>query len=437
MGFYRSSFIPLALFAAGAHADDATSQQDAAVHVQSTVVEQYHDAFRSPFQGANSLDPKSDAEETFDLTLFAGARVWQGGEAYVNPEIDQGFGLSNTLGVAGFPSGEAYKVGKSSPYLRLQRAFLRQTLNLGGEQENVDAAANQLGGVRTKDNVVLTIGKFSVADVFDTNAYAHDPRGDFLNWSLIDSGAFDYAADAWGYSIGIAAEWTQGEWTCRAGLFNLSKVPNSTRLETDFSQYEFVSELEYRYALAGQAGKLKLLGFVNHGRMGSYDDAIALAQSSGSIPDTSLVRRTASRPGGAFNLEQSLGDRFGVFARLSRNDGTEEAYEFTEINRSAAAGMSLKGSSWARPSDNIGVAAVVNALSSPARRYFADGGLGILIGDGQLPRYGAERIAELYYNAALTGWLALSVDYQYVDHPAYSRDRGPVSVLGMRLHAGF
>ena len=427
----------LFLLPAAACAGELPADETWSLHGQSTVVEQYHDAFHSPFQGANSLDPRSDAEETFDLTLFVGLRLWRGGEVYINPEIDQGFGLSNTLGMAGFPSGEAYKVGKQAPYFRLQRAFLRQTFDLGGAEQTVEPDANQLGGHRTADNLVLTIGKFSVTDVFDTNAYAHDPRGDFLNWSLIDSGAFDYAADAWGYSLGMAAEWTHGDWTLRSGLFNLSNVPNSTRLGTDFSQYEFVSEVERRYTLGGQTGKLKLLGFVNRGRMGSYADAIALGLATGTTPDTSLVRRMASRPGVALNLEQPLGDHLGAFVRLSRNDGSEEAYEFTEINRSAAAGLALKGASWGRPQDALCIAGVVNGLSAHARDYLAAGGLGILIGDGQLPHYGSERIAEVYYDAAVASWLHFSLDYQRIVDPAYDRDRGPVNVLAARVHATF
>jgi high affinity Mn2+ porin len=198
------------------------------LHGQATFVEQYHPAFKSAYRGPNSMDPGSRGNETVDLTLYAGLRLWDGGEAYANPEIDQGFGLSNTLGAAGFPSGEAYKVGKSSPYFRLQRLFFRQTFDLGGEIEDIEDGPNQLGGIRTMNNLVLTGGKISPTDIFDTNAYAHDPKSDFLNWSLIDAGAFDYAADAWGYSYGIVGEWNQDWWTLRVGLFNLSRVPNTT-----------------------------------------------------------------------------------------------------------------------------------------------------------------------------------------------------------------
>jgi high affinity Mn2+ porin len=425
----------LLLFAAvPAQAQTADVPDWLSLHAQTTFVEQYHPAFHSPYRGPNSLAPQSVGDETFDATAFIGVRFWQDGVLYADPEIDQGFGLSNTLGVAGFPSGEAYKVGKEAPYFRLQRAFFRQTFDLGGESQKVDPDANEIGGTRTADNLILTAGKFSVTDVFDTNQYAHDPKQDFLNWALIDSGAFDYAADAWGYSYGGAAEWTRGWWTLRAGLFDLSRVPNSVKLMRGFGQFEAVAEAEERHTLLGRSGKLKVLGFLNRGNMGSYDDAIALAEATHSLPDTALVRRYKSRPGIALNLEQGLTDDLGFFARASLNDGSQEAYEFTEINRSLAAGLALKGTSWSRGDDTLGAAVVVNGMPSAARDYFADGGLGILIGDGRLPHYGSEDILEAYYKAQLWKWLAVSADYQFVARPAYNSDRGPVSVFALRLH---
>jgi high affinity Mn2+ porin len=184
--------------------------QSFALHVQATGTLQYHPAFRSPYRGAQSLDPGARGDETTDLTVYAGFKPWKGAEIWINPEIDQGFGLSGTLGVAGYPSGEAYKVGARAPYLKLPRLFLRQTFDLGGKREKTEADLNALGGSHTEDRVVLTVGKFGVPDVFDTNTYAHDPRQDFLNWSLIDTGTFDYAADAWGFTYG-AGTGTAGE----------------------------------------------------------------------------------------------------------------------------------------------------------------------------------------------------------------------------------
>jgi high affinity Mn2+ porin len=414
-----------------------TPTEDWAVHGQFTSVVQYHPAFTSPYRGPNSLDPGSRGNETVDATLFIGIRPWSGGEIWGDPEIDQGFGLSHTFGIAAFPSGEAYKVGSETPYFRLQRLFFRQTFDLGGDTETVSPDANQLGGTRTSNNLVVTLGKLSVIDIFDTNAYAHDPRGDFLNWGVIDSLAFDYAADSWGYSYGAAAEWTQSWWTLRSGIFNMSKIPNGPVLETNFSQYEVISEAEERHTLWGRAGKLKLLGFVNSARMGSYDDAVRLALETHTIPSTAFVRQYKSRGGAALNLEQSISETLGGFIRLSMNDGSQESYEFTDANRSLAAGLSLKGDAWQRPDDTAGLAFVGGDISHSARAYFALGGLGTLIGDGRLPHYGIEEIVETNYSAKVTSWLALSADYQLVVNPAYNPDRGPVSIFGGRLHAEF
>lgn len=415
-------------------ADSDADGQVWSIHGQITHLWQYHPAFRSPYRGANSLDPGSRGNETFDATLYAGARLWTGSEFWINPEIDQGFGLTDTLGAAGFPSGEAYKVGKSAPYFRLQRLFFRQTFNLGGEAQHLESGANQLAETQTADNIILTLGKFSVTDVFDTNLYAHDPKMDFMNWAIIDAGAFDYAADAWGFSYGVAVEWTQDWWTLRTGLFDLSRIPNTTALERDFSQFELVGEAEARHMFFGHEGKLKLLGYINRGRMGSYEDALRLAQSPGDTPDVALVRKYASRPGAAINFEQEVTDALGFFARASINDGTKEAYEFTEINNSVSIGLSLKGMSWSRPHDILGIAIVSSGMSQDARSYFAAGGLGILIGDGRLPHYGREDILEAYYNAVLADWLSIAADYQLITDPAYNRDRGPVSVFGIRAH---
>jgi len=417
--------------------DDTAAPEDFALHGQLTVVDQFHPAFRSPYRGPNSLDPGSRSDETVAGTYFAGARAWQGGQIYADLDIDQGFGLSGTFGVAAFPSGEAYKVGDANPYLRLQQFFLRQDIGLGGEVRNVAPGANQLGTTQSADNVVITLGKFAMTSVFDTNAYAHDPASDFLNWAVIDSGAFDYAADAWGYTYGSCVEWTQSWWTLRAGFFALSRVPNGKDLQTDFTQFELVDEVEARLDLFGQQGKFKLLAFLNQARMGSYDDAVRLGELTGTTPNTALVRRYNSRPGFALNIEQPIRDDLGAFLRVSFANGDEEAYEFTDIDQSLAAGLSLKGTGWGRSDDTVGLAEIVDGISKSARSYFAAGGLGTLIGDGRLPRYNPENVMETYYSAQIASWLAASADCQLIVDPAYNPDRGPVSMFGVRFRAEF
>jgi high affinity Mn2+ porin len=406
-----------------------------AFHGQFTYVNQYDPPFNTPYKGQNSLAPNI-GRETTDVTLYAGMRLWKGAEAWVNPEIDQGFGLSGSVGAAGFPSGEAYKVGADYPYTRLHRAFLRQTIDLGGEEQKVDAGLNQFSGTQTADRLVLTIGKFGVVDVFDTNKYAHDPRSDFLNWTILDTGTFDYAADAWAYTVGAAAEWYQGPWTLRAGLFDLSVAPNATHLDSTFEQFQWVGEIERRYTLWEQPGKLAITGFLTRGRMGSFQDAIQLAALTGAPADISAVRQYQSRGGISMNLEQQLTPNVGFFARAGIADGSKETYEFTDVDRTVAAGFSVSGKQWGRDDDTFGIAGVVNGISKVHEAFLNAGGLGILVGDGRLPNPGSEKIIETYYSFPVYS-TKFTLDYQLIVNPAYNRDRGPASVLGLRVHSQY
>jgi high affinity Mn2+ porin len=400
------------------------------IHWQATYVEQETQGFNAPYSGPNSLSPNS-GRETIDTTLFAGARLWSGAEAWINPEIDQGHGLDNTLGVAAFPSGTAYKVGKNQPYLRLPRLFVRQTLDLDDNREDTGGGANAFEARHSADRWVFTVGKFGVTDVFDTNQYAHDPRNDFLNWAVVDAGTFDYAADAWGYTVGAAAEWYQGAWTLREGVFDLSNVPNSTHLDPGFHEFQMDVELERRYELHGLGGRVLLTVFDNRARMALLDEAVA----SGNPSDLAAVRSYRSRVGASVGLEQPLSADLGVFARAGKAAGNAEIYEFTDIDRTVSGGLSLKGSRWGRPGDTIGLALIDDGISAERERYLNAGGLGILVGDGKLPHPGPEEIVETYYEVALLARVHLTLDYQWVNNPAYNRDRGPVSIVAVRLHA--
>lgn len=419
-----------------ARADAApAADENWAIHAQATLTGQATPGFPSPYAGTNSFKP-AETRETIDATLYLGARPWTGAELWANGEVDQGFGLSNTQGIAGFSSGEAYKVGKADPYLRLQRLFFRQTINLGGEAPPVAAAANQLAGHQKANRLVLTIGKFSVADVFDTNAYAHDPRGDFLNWAALDTGSFDYAADAWGYSYGAAAELYHGDWTLRAGGFNLSRQPNGEVLETGFGQYQLVGEVEHRHSIAGHRGAVRVGGFANHGRFMRLADALAAYAASGSLPDPASLRRPATRAGAMLNVEQEASARLGLFLRAGISNGDYEAYDFTDIDKTVAIGGQVKGDGWGRADDRVGFAAIVNGISKQRQAFLAAGGMGILVGDGALPHAGAEWIGEGWYGLAVMKGVNLAADYQLIVNPGYNRDRGPAHVFALRLHAG-
>jgi len=412
-------------------------------HGQATVSWQGYPAFRSPYEGPNSLPGSGEGREVADATLAAGVRLWQGAEAWVDPEFDQGFGLATTHGVAGFTSAEAYKFGSDYPYARVQRYFIRQNIDLGGDEQKVEADFNQFAGAQTANRLVLTIGKFSITDLFDTNRYANSSKTDFLNWSLINAGTFDYAGDAWGYTYGAAVEWYQSDWTLRGGVFDLSATPaggispSSYGLDPTFGQFQLVAEIERRYSLWDQPGAIKVTGFLSRGRAGEFAAVIALSQATGTPADINAVRSYSSRPGVSVNWQQQVTDSVGVFARAGWADGNVEPWDFTDIDRTVSGGVSLNGKPWGRPDDTIGIAGVINAISAVHEQFFNDGGLGILIGDGMLPHPGLEQIIETYYSYALTASMRLTADYQFINNPGYNTDRGPVNVFSGRIHWQF
>jgi high affinity Mn2+ porin len=425
----------MCLLQAASRAAEATAQ-DFALHVQFTYVEQATSRFNAPYSGRNSLTPDRGAE-TVDATLFLGARIGPGAELWISPEIDQGFGLDDTLGVAGFPSGEAYKVGKDRPYVRLPRLFVRETVDLGDRREALEPAQMQLGGAASSDRLVLTVGKFGVPDIFDGNEYAHDARNDFLNWAAIDAGTFDYAADAWGYTVGAALEWYHGPWALRFGAFDLSDVPNSPDLEPAFHEFQLVAEVQRDFAIGGRAGKIRVTGFDSRGRMGLLDQAVALAQSTDTAVDIASVRRYRTRLGASLSLEQELAAGVGLFVRAGKAAGNVEPYEFTDIDRTMSAGLSLAGGRWGRADDTVGLAGILDGISAERERYLNAGGLGVLVGDGKLPHPGPEKILETYYSLALLRYAHVTFDYQFIADPAYNHDRGPVSVFAVRVHAQY
>jgi high affinity Mn2+ porin len=386
-----------------------------------------------------------DTAKTFDFTLYLGARVWRGGEFYIDPELDQGYGLgfpspgfvtyTGTVGAAGFPSAEAYKVGSASSYSRVQRIFVRQTIDLGGPKQYVAPDENQLGESVDTRHLTLTAGEFSVTDVFDNNVYAHNPKSDFLNWSIVDMGAFDYAADAWGYTYGVSAELATDADTLRLGLFQLSTVPNQIAIEpTPFKEWSPIGEFERRTLFGGHPGAIKLLVYGDYGYMGTYAAAVAAAVATGTVPSTALVRTSQHwKIGEGLNIAQELAPHVGFFARASAMNGTYEAYDFTDIDRSLSTGISVDGGLYRRPHDTFGLATSYNAISTPAQQYFAAGGLGVLIGDGALS-YAGERILETYYRFGFGQTAGFTFDYQHIDNPAYNVARGPISVYGVRYH---
>jgi high affinity Mn2+ porin len=407
------------------------------VHAQTTVLPQGYGPIHSPYEGPDSLPGRGQMQATWTTTAFLGVRLWEGGEFYFDPEITQGFGINGALGVAGFLNGEAQKAGAPFPKIRPQRYYIKQTFGLGGEQEDVDDGPNQLSGKRDIDRVTLVVGRFAMGDFFDNNTYAHDPRADFMNWAMWSSAAWDFPADLPGYTRGAVVELNRKDWAIRGALVEVPSQPNSDILS--FKSGGAVVEFEERHAIFEQPGKLRVGVFGNQGVTGNYNEALAI-EATDPTQDINAVmagiRHVNPKYGVYANLEQQVVKDVGLFARASWNDGQTEILSFTDIDRSVSGGLSIKGSFWGRPDDTVGIGGAVNGLSDAHRNYLAAGGLGLIIGDGQL-NYSPERIFETYYSYVLRKGITLTADYQFIVNPAYNADRGPVSVFAGRLHGEF
>jgi high affinity Mn2+ porin len=402
------------------------------LHFQATVVTQAHPSFSAAYSGKNSM--MSDAESATSIVsdLFSGIRLWKGAEFYFQPEIAGGLGLSTTLGVAAFPSGEVYRVGDPKPVLIPARIFLRQVIGLGGGLVSIASGPNQLAGMRDRDALILTVGKVATPDFVDRNPVSFDPHSQFLSWGLWASAAYDYPADTRGYTWGLAADLAIRWWSARAGIFLEPQYSNLMPMEWRISKARgLVAEFEGRYTLGGRPGAARVLGFLNNARMGSYREAL---QNNQLGPDVTATRRFGrTKAGFAASLNQEFGSGLAAFLRLSYSDGANETWAFTEVDRSVAFGATQSGSRWGRPEDQAGAALVVSGLAGPHRDYLAAGGYGFIIGDGAL-RYGLEVLGEVFYRFALTREMSIGVNYQPVFNPAFNQDRGPIHIFSGRFH---
>ncbi len=410
--------------------------EDWSLHAQATEIYQGYPTFSAPYSGTNSLPTQGQWKNTTTATLFLGRRLWDGAAVYYDPELYQGVALNHTLGIAGFPNGEGSKSGSYDIEEGTARLFMRQVIGFGGPTEKIEPDQNQLADVEDVSRLTITGGIFAATDIFDDNSYSHDPRTQFLNWSLMDSAAWDYPADARGYTNGVALELNQEDWALRYGLFMEPRNPNESDLAFRGLDNEGqVVELEERYNLGDDPGKTRFLVFYNRNRAGNFDDAL---NQPGNITTDLINDRHygSSKYGAALNMEQQLNNSLGAFARLSWNNGQTEDWTFTQVDESAALGISLKGADWGRPDDVVGLAGVVNGISSEQQKYLERGGLGLIIGDGQL-NYAPEAILEAYYDIKIIEFVSLSPDYQLIANPAYNSDRGPVNIFAVRLHAEY
>lgn len=434
--------LPLACWPSTSLAQQAAPSNDDgdgfSIHGQATYVYQRKAGFDAAYSGDHSLLATRENTYTFSGTLFLGARLWRGAEVYFNPEVVQGRPMSGVQGLGGPTNGEMQKISGSNLTLYAARGFVRQRFDLGGDDQKVGSGANQMAGTVKSRRVVVTVGNLATNDIFDRNDYAGDPRGQFLNWSLLTHAAWDFPADARGYTWGGAVEWYHDAWAVRAGRFEQPKWPNQLPLDSRLSRhYGDQVEIEHDHAIAGQAGKVLLMGFHGRAVMARYSDALRLADATGGVPSLDAVRtREHDKAGFGIDVQQAIRSDLGVFARAMHADGRTETYAFSEVDSSASAGISIKGGRWGREDDTLGLALAVNRISSLHREYLARGGLGFFLGDGALD-YRSERIFETYYALRIAKGTHVSLDWQRIDNPGYNHARGPVQVVSARVHAEF
>jgi high affinity Mn2+ porin len=438
-GRFQSPGVPnvgppeMALFPGLAALQDRLEEDGWLIRGQATFILQGHTGFRSPYRGPSSLGPTANARNTFSTDLVLARRLWQGAEVVINPSITRGFGLSNSVGVAAFPNNEAFRLGSTEPYLFVPRLFFRQTIALSGDTVPADDDPLRFTQPLPRERLTLTIGKFSVWDIFDDNRYAHDARTQFLNWTLVGAGGFDYAADARGYTNGIALEWENGSWAVRGGYFQVARRANGLFLDPAPTRgFQALVSLERFWRINEREGALRLIYGYSRSRQSTWGQLFANGFDS--------FDRNPSRYNGKHNLalsfDQQITSDLGIFGRISWNDGLTQNWMFTEMDRAVSAGVSMQGARWGRPRDTVAFGANVGWISPGRRRYLEAGGIGFIVGDGRL-NYGWETALETYYNFHAAAGVDIAANYQLVVNPGYNRDRGPVHLLALRLRTAF
>jgi high affinity Mn2+ porin len=428
----------------GVQANSFDSTEKWSHHFQLTSIGQGHQRFYSKYSGSNSLRDSNEVALSLTTTLFLGRKLWKNAAVFFNPEIAGGKGISYALGLAGAANGETFRVGTPEPKLYVARAYFEQHIALGKGNEYRDADDNQLGGFVPASRITISVGKFSIADFFDDNAYSHDPRSEFMNWSLMSNGAWDYPANTRGYTWGAVVELIKPKWAARASWVMVPVKANGNVFDLNVGKaHAETVELERKLKFNNHTGAIKILAFENFSSAPSYSTAINAMRGG----DTSLVNIISGKAPGfdygrmkygvGFSYWQELSKSLGIFARGSWNNGTSCTWAFTEIDQSVSGGISIKAFAIKREDDVFGLAAVVNGISESHIAYLNAGGYGFMLGDGKLTRYNNEMIMETFYKIKFASSLWATLDYQLVFNPGYNADRGPVSIFGLRVHVEY
>jgi high affinity Mn2+ porin len=448
--FLIATFALSPAFACDAQIDTAEACPDTQwptlVGAQYTFVRQHQSRLDSPYEGRLSLDPNGDTEQTHTIGFYFGWAMTSWAQAYFDLEKFMGAGVSGSVGLGGLTNGDVVREGAAGlpKVFYIARQYVRLMLPLAPGTTYVEATQDQLGGHEADTRLEFKVGLMSASDDFDHNRYASSTRTAFMNWSLWDNSAWDYAADTRGYTYGAVFGYVSPHWSLKYGAYLMPVKANGQELE-DVPGRARADNLELTLAPPGIGTIVRLLAYRNTARMGIYRDAIAIAAATATVPDiVADDREGRHKYGFGINIEQPLADdgETGAFARLGWNDGRTESFAFTEVDSLVSVGGQVSGRHWTRNEDRLGAAVAVEGLSGPHRDYLQAGGSGFLLGDGTL-NYGHEQILEVYYNAQLASInvvpkyplkIQLSPDFQYIRNPAYNHDRGPVKFWAVRLH---
>jgi high affinity Mn2+ porin len=407
---------------------------------QANIISQWHPAFHSPYRGPNSLSPAAQDASSRVLTLLTGWRASHTTEFLFDLQETGGHGIGEALGLAGFTNLDVVRNPTLSKAPYVARLMWHQIIPLGGEKTPSERTALSLFKELPARRLEIRFGKLSLVDFFDANTYGSDNNLQFMNWTLDNNGAYDYAADTRGFTYAAMVEYDDRHWAARFAEALMPKVANGIDLDADLGRARSENaELELHHSFAPKRETvLRLLGYANHANMGIYSVAVANFRS-GATPKPEITAhplQTTTKYGFGVNLEQPLTDWLGVFARWGWNEGQHESYAYTEVDGSEQVGAAAQGTRWKRKLDRAGLAFISNGISRDHQEYLALGGVGFLLGDGNL-NYGRENIVEAFYTLHAWRGIFTSFDAQHIDNPGYNRDRGPVSALALRLHIEF
>ncbi len=416
-------------------------------HFQTTVIDQYHGKFNAPYSGQNSLQDTVENDMSLTATIFLGCRLWKYAAFYFNPEVSGGKGLSGTTGIAGFPNGEIYRVGNPAPIAYIARGYFEQSFPLSGSKDTIHYPSisswetDKVGQAIPNKRLTIDIGKFCLADFYDYNTYSHDARTQFMNWCLMDNGAWDYSANTRGYTYAALVQIIEPKWYTYLSYALEPVYANGAYMDTHFDKvFGLNFESGYKFKAGGNFGSISLLVYMNQNRAPYYEQAIA--DYNAGIPnalhiDSASAYNGNKKYGIGLNISYPLSNYIGLFLRAGWNDGKTGIWDFTEVDQTFSGGISLDGTWWKRKGDNLGLAYIANGISKEHQDFENAGGYQFIIGDGILPHYAHEQILETYYQFRFFEHFYFALDYQHVANPAYNADRGPVDIGSVRVHLEF